>query len=361
MKKYPILLMLMAAVFACRGESQTLKPVEPAKNVSVSLLRSDWKTLVEQRKKMEYNKGEMKKNLHFPLAVNLKWEGGKPPFTLEITGSGNAGQYRIEKIAVRSFRVVNLMTATEYEWSVSDAGGNRVKNAFRTLPGARLIELPDRECGPVNLRDLGGRISKFGGRVRQGLIYRGSALNTPRRFSEKNRLFMVGELKIKTDLDLRYPKQVVKEKQSGIGLLGSGVKWIHCPVNAYKSFTPEQNELFRDTIRIFAQKENYPVYLHCAGGVDRTGEISFLLNAIAGVSDEDLLEEYELSSLSLYPRPRTIPYFRTWLKGIASFSDAGKPFSEQVEQYLLKIGLSREELDRIRENLLDRNSRPGTK
>ena len=67
-----------------------------------------------------------------------------------------------------------------------------------------------------------------------------------------------------------------------------------------------------------------------------------------------MLEDYELTSLSIFPRPRTEPYFQTWLKGIASFSDAGKPFSEQVEQYLLKIGLSKEELDRIREILLER-------
>lgn len=352
MKIFPSLLILLTSVLACRGESQTLKPVEPEKNAAVSLLRSDWKTLVEQRKKMGTDKGKKKNNLHFPLAVNLKWEGGKPPFTLEITGSGNAGRYRIEGISARSFRAANLMTATEYEWSVSDAAGKRVKNAFHTLPGPRLIELPDRECGPINLRDLGGRISKFGGRVRQGVVYRGSELKYG--FSEKNRLFMVNELKIKTDLDLRYHEQVAKEKKSGIGALGSGVKWIHRAVNAYKSFTPEQNKLFRDTIRVFTRKENYPVYLHCAGGADRTGEISFLLNAIAGVSDEDLLEDYELTSLSIFPRPRTEPYFQTWLKGIASFSDAGKPFSEQVEQYLLKIGLSKEELDRIREILLER-------
>ena len=340
-------------MLVCRGESQALKPVAPKKNAAVSLLRSDWKTLVEQRKKMEYDKREMKNNLHFPLAVNLTWEGGKPPFTLEITGVRNAVTHRFEGIAERNFRVVNLMTATEYEWSVSDAAGNRVKNVFHTLPGPRLIELPDRKCGPINLRDLGGRISKFGGRVRQGLVYRGSRLNWFRTFSEKNRLFMVNELKIKTDLDLRYPGQVKKEKQSGIGALGSEVKWIHRPVNAYKSFTPEQNALFRDTIRVFAREENYPVYLHCYGGVDRTGEIAFLLNAIAGVSDEDLLEDYELSSLSLFPRPRTIEYFLTWQKGIASFSAADKSFSEQVEQYLLKIGLSREELNRIREILVE--------
>ena len=88
---------------------------------------------------------------------------------------------------------------------------------------------------------------------------------------------------------------------------------------------------------------------------DLEKQISDLMNTLSDpYNNEELLEDYELTSLSLYPRPRTEPYFQTWLKKIASFSAAGKPFSEQVEQYLLKIGLSQEELNRIREILLER-------
>ena len=326
-----------------------LVPVSPVRGEAVPLLRSDWKELVEQRKISKPKKKTLDQNLHFPLSVKLVWKGGTPPYVLHL--SGGSDRRTINGLPSGELSLVNLLSGTEYEWRITDAAGNRAESRFHTQAGPRLIELPDKEHSPVNLRDLGGRTSKYGGVVRQGIIYRGSELNYDRKFSEKNRLFMVQELKIRTELDLRYEKQIKSEKQT-FSTLGRTVVWRHYAVNAYKSFTPEQNELFRNAIRVFASKDAYPVFIHCNGGVDRTGEIAFLLNAVAGVSDAELLEDYEFSSLCIFPRPRTIPYFQRWLKGIASYSSAEKPYSEQVEQYLLAIGVTREEIAAIRANML---------
>jgi hypothetical protein len=38
--------------------------------------------------------------------------------------------------------------------------------------------------------------------------------------------------------------------------------------------------------------------MHCQGGCDRTGTLSFLLLGLLGVSESDLAKEYELSSFS---------------------------------------------------------------
>lgn len=327
--------------------------VSPVRGGAVSLLRADWKELVEQRKILKPKKKVLDQNLHFPLAVNLVWKGGIPPYELHL--SGGSDRRTINGLTSRRLSLVNLLSGTNYEWRITDAAGNHAESAFHTQAGPRLIELPDKESCPINLRDLGGRVSKYGGVVRQGIIYRGSELNYDKKFSKKNRLFMVQKLKIRTELDLRYEKQIKKEKQT-FSTLGRTVIWCHYAVNAYKSFTPEQNELFRNAIRVFASKDAYPVFIHCNGGVDRTGEIAFLLNAVAGVSDAELLEDYEFSSLCIFPRPRTIPYFQLWLKGIASYSSADKPYSEQVEQYLLGIGVTREEIAAIRANMLQDDS-----
>ena len=40
------------------------------------------------------------------------------------------------------------------------------------------------------------------------------------------------------------------------------------------------------------------IYMHCQGGCDRTGTLSFLLLGLLGVSESDLAKEYELSSFS---------------------------------------------------------------
>ena len=323
--------------------------LSPVRGESVSLLRPDWKELVEQRKMIKPKKKVLDQNLHFPLPVKLAWKGGTPPYELHL--SGGSDHRTINGLSTGKLSLVNLLSGTRYEWSITDAAGNHASSVFHTQAGPRLIELPDKGRSPVNLRDLGGRTSKYGGVVRQGIIYRGSELNYNGKFSEKNRLFMVRELKIRTELDLRYENQIKKEKQT-FSTLGRTVVWHHYAVNAYESFTPEQNVLFRNAIRVFASKDAYPVFIHCNGGVDRTGEVSFLLNAVAGVSDAELLEDYEFSSLSIFPRPRTIPYFQRWLKGIASYSSADKSYSEQVEQYLLGIGVTREEIAAIRANML---------
>jgi hypothetical protein len=51
-------------------------------------------------------------------------------------------------------------------------------------------------------------------------------------------------------------------------------------------------------LRILSRWENYPVYLHCWGGADRTGTVVFLLQGIAGVSLADLAVDYELTSFA---------------------------------------------------------------
>ena len=136
---------------------------------------------------------------------------------------------------------------------------------------------------------------------------------------------------------------------------GKRANWVKKPVNAYPptTFLPEQNKLFRETIQVFADRQNYPVFFHCAGGVDRTGEIAFLLQMLLGLDEERAFQDYEISSLSRYPRSRNIPYFQAFLAGIAKFADPGDPLAVQVEKYLLGIGVSGEDIRQIREILIE--------
>ena len=38
------------------------------------------------------------------------------------------------------------------------------------------------------------------------------------------------------------------------------------------------------------------MYFHCAGGADRTGTLAFLIEALVGVSENDLSKDYELTT-----------------------------------------------------------------
>ena len=335
----------------------------PAADATVWLLREDWREQAAVCAAAEKNGdgiGEVAFQA-FPETVRFAWSGGTPPYRLTLTNADGTtlGQTASLETTQTSGEVANLLTGTAYRWELRDAGGTTLDGRFSTAETPRLILLPDRNASPVNVRDLGGWRTVDGGRVRQGMIYRGSELGELgfldgiRAATAKNRQFLLKELGIRTDLDLRYEGQVAGHPCSDIG---PEVQWLCYAVNAYDPLTPEQNALFREALRTFARPENYPVYVHCRGGADRTGEICFLVNALLGVADEDLFADYELTSLARLPRPRTIPYFQEWLHRIAAFSpEAGLSFRRQAENYLLAIGVTPEEITSIRQLLLEQN------
>ena len=324
----------------------------PENNAELPLLRRDWRECVLRRRDLGTRHPLIcTSNIHAPLGVDLVWEGGRAPYTLRVASSHD--EHTVSNLYGTSYRVRNLFTGEKYFWEITDSAGNKASSSFNTAPGVRLIEFPLSAGGPVNFRDLGGRKTLSGKKVKQGIVYRGSQTVCD-FFFEENRKYILENLKIKTDLDLRYDTQVVKEVAAGgVSSLGKEVQWLHYTVNAFDSFTPEQCELFRKTLQTFAVKENYPIYVHCRGGADRTGEISFLFNGLAGVSLEELYDDYELSALGPFPCSRNFEYFQKWQETIATYSSKELPIQEQIEKYCLAIGLTPEEISAIRQNILE--------
>ena len=328
----------------------------PADGAEVLLLRSDWKKLIAQRgarPRLSEEKLDLCDRFDRPAPVVFRWEKQPGDMVLEIARDKKMQQIvrRVNVTDENRAEVANLEVGRTYYWRVRAMEGSddsEVRSFVTNGDTPRYLAVPGKM--PVNLRDAGGKVTCDGKRTAQGKVFRGSAMQDFYAIQEPARKFMREELKIKTDLDLRYAAQTAKYHESA---LGKNVKWLKFPVNAYKSFTPEQNELFRDAIKVFAKAENYPVYVHCAAGVDRTGEIIFLLDMILGVEEERAFLDYEASSLAYYPRQRTIPYFRNWLNTIEKMSPEGTPRREQVLHYLRSIGVTDEDMDAIRANMLE--------
>lgn len=86
--------------------------------------------------------------------------------------------------------------------------------------------------------------------------------------------------------------------------------------------------------------ENYPVYLHCTYGLDRTGTVCYLL----GVSEQDVMRDYCLSLL--HHRGVTtasITELSFYLNRLE-----GATMKQTVEGHLLPIGVTAEEIASIR-------------
>jgi protein-tyrosine phosphatase len=100
-------------------------------------------------------------------------------------------------------------------------------------------------------------------------------------------------------------------------------------------------------IRAIAQAQPGGVLFHCKRGHDRTGIIALLLLALAGVSPDDIVSDYELSidpeREEMLAREHTTTR-ETILATLASID---------IDDYLLAGGLSQTDLEAVRTRLID--------
>ena len=185
------------------------------------------------------------------------------------------------------------------------------------------MALPERHLawdGCLNVRDLGGHRTEDGGETRYGAVVRADSV---RQLSEEGwaQLTSYGVSRI---VDLRMEAERAEDPSAE-----SPVEVLHLPffveedadafreVEAASNAAPDLVTATRDVYLIFLERfrENVAaavkavadapegaVVVHCAGGKDRTGLVTAFLLEIAGVSDEDIAEDYAISEERLKPR-----------------------------------------------------------
>ena len=252
-------------------------------------------------------------------------------------------------------QVHSLKVGTQYYWRVvgTDMAGEPVCSSvasFRTADEApRWIFFE----GVPNVRDLGGWMTKTGQRVRQGLVYRGGEMNSHQTATAAGLKFAEEELGIHTDLDIRGPAELAV-LASGGPALSPHVKWINVRLRAYDEIdNAEQFAAYAKVFRILLDPANFPIYMHCWGGADRTGTLVFLLNAVLGVQDEELLLDYEMTALATWgARSRDNELFQGFLAMLERFAP-GQDFQAQATAYWRAAGVTTAELDHFTELFLE--------
>jgi len=245
--------------------------------------------------------------------------------------------------------VSNLLSGETYYWRVVSATEKSETRTFSTKWGEmRSI----RAEGLDNIRDFGGRVNKDGRRIKQGLIYRGGALNyllDPKCAGNNGLRVMRDDLKIKTDIDLRF--EAIGKYE--FCQLGDHINYNLLPSNAYDGLLePYADETFRRIFELIADENNYPIYVHCVAGADRTGSVGFLLDALLGMSEEDIILNYNMTAVC---EVRNWYHNRDVINMVEKLRELypGKTLPEMLVEYLRSSGLSDETLQRIRDNLLE--------
>lgn len=241
--------------------------------------------------------------------------------------------------------VYNLFTGTEYSWYVRIGYMRSESSCFFTESDVPRLLLVD---GLSNVRDIGGYESSLGGRVRQGMVYRSSELDCSRKITQSGIKTLVNELGIRTDLDLRG----ANGEPVGAVLDSNVIRWVNFPMEAYSEiFTQEQKQLYRKSFEFLANKDVYPIVAHCQAGMDRTGTWIYVLGALLGIDEGDLMSDYETSSFSVWgPRSRHSNTFQDFLKLFHSY---GKSARLAAEGFLTDCGVSKTTIDKIRDILVE--------
>lgn len=279
-----------------------------------------------------------------PVRVGFSWEGDADEFTFELSESASFEQTYTVCTSDKKTEVCNLKMNCTYYWRVNDCECF----SFHTEDAApRWIDVD----GVSNVRDMGAWRTADGRRIRQGLIYRGGELDTHMTITEQGLCTMRNQLGIHTDLDVRG-EAVGKISESP---LGPDVDFLLIPARAYDEFFREDHrETVRRIFSLLADEKNYPIYFHCWGGADRTGTIALFIEAVLGVSEADMLMDYELTSLSIWEvRSRETEHFVRFMNALNEWGAPEDSMNKKAVNYLLACGVTDTQLERLRQNLLE--------
>ena len=250
-----------------------------------------------------------------------------------------------------SVELYNLYKATKYYVRVTAVTSLGNKYAFSTFETADSGPRTMKIDGIYNVRDLGGYMTESGERTVQGRFFRGGAVSESTwaafagiALTEDGKAYMRDVLGIKTDFDLRGAAENLNLTESAIPNANLEYYNVGGYLEAFNNTTG-----YKKVFSALADESRYPVYMHCTGGADRTGTVSFLINALCGVDEATLIQDYEITSFSVYGErnSKTTEYdFAKFLAQLKTYD--GDTLSEKTESYMKAIGVTDTEIYNIR-------------
>ena len=328
-----------------------IKLLTPENNSNVVLLRERHREYIanpiadpEASKQIEWlNLKATGQDMSYPEPVVFSFE---PALDGEIVISRKGSEQRTVKAVAGKAEITNFYIDAEYEWYVTVGDERSEVYRFHTDAMAPRMLYVD---GISNVRDVGGFYTVDGKkRVKQGLVFRTSEMDTHVEITDAGKATLLDELCIRTDIDIRG----IKDEYRGPVLDTERVKWINYPMAAYiDMFNETQMELYRQSFELLADEGTYPLMLHCWGGIDRTGCWLYILGGMLGVAKNDLELDYEMSSFSRWNRRnRNHPQFVEFLEALHKYGDSTQ---EACVGFLRACGVSDATMDKIRNILLE--------
>lgn len=292
----------------------------------------------------DFSKNEGRLDSQVPVSLKLSVKSGSAMlYKIELADNERMNHAKVSYFEAASgmYELKHLCANTQYFYRVTvytNKGTDVQSGSFKTADTPRILSIE----GLSNVRDIGNWKTDSGKRIKQGLLLRGTemdgAVESGYHLTNEGLRDLLEVFGIKTDIDLRAQTSTSKDA------LGSRVEHRYYDMVMYNEiFTEAGKEKIRMVFADLANPDNYPIYLHCTYGCDRTGTVCYLLEALLGVSRGDCLKDYGLSNLN-------IANIQAVENGLKSYE--GNTLKEQTESYLLSCGVSEYQIESIRDIFL---------
>lgn len=245
-----------------------------------------------------------------PYLFNLTWhEDASPdwpqqPAIIKIASPGarevwvsetpDFEDYQVFLSRADSTEIYNLVPQTVYWYRLVDSSDSVLyQSVFKTLGHLRMIKANNTQ----SVRDLGGWPCD-GGRLAYGKIIRGG---TPEREFDKLDLqqdILSGMIGIDYEIDLR------RETELKACPFGSAVKFENIELAHYMNLI---DNVHKDSHKNLARclktlndnlQSDKCTFVHCHAGADRTGSLIAIIQALCGVSEKDIVRDWEINSFN---------------------------------------------------------------
>lgn len=233
-----------------------------------------------------------------------------------------------------------------------------------------------------NFRDMGGYRCGDGRHLRWGRLYRSDALQWMTQ-GDAHKAREV--LRVRSVIDLRNSEEV--QRDGCAPFLQHPVRYFHVPIldgerrasqqaqerpgfdmsRLYLRMLRDGADDFARAVRTVVAHAHEPIVFHCAAGKDRTGLLAAILLGTLGVSDEDIIDDYALTTRHMDPiieRMRSTPGYAEIVGNLPTdiFSSRPEAMARTLEgvsarwgsmrAYVTSIGLDEDEIRSLEGTLL---------